>query len=275
MAQTLFPASSELFKVVRAIADQRDSSERMSDIAIGRIVGFESARTSRWKHGQIAVADAARLLSLSTALDIDIALLSQVAAGYLTSDEALGVLTDENKLVRFWGNELVLPFDDQEVLLTARNGMQYRIARRAAGQYDRSQQRVDKLNPITEDERTIILADNDETSINVFLNLTGADTGIKGVVSRSGPGTLLLVGWLKPQLVIFDLFIGQIDGFAAVRNLAAHEAARGGIDVVATSLSVSPEIVRDATGCGAIEVVPRPLRARALNRLLNRVRRYR
>ena len=68
--------------------------------------------------------------------------------------------------------------------------------------------------------------------------------------------------------------IGEVDGFAAIRTLASHEAT-GATTVIATSLAITPEIVRAAKGSGAAEVLQRPLRARSLGRLLRNLRRGR
>ncbi|MCP4600865.1 MAG: response regulator [Proteobacteria bacterium] len=274
MARTTpFPASRELFKLVYAFANKRASKERMSDVEIGRVIGFESPRTSRWKHGQIAVVDAARLLALSQSFDIEISILAQVASGYLSADEALKILGNEGKLIRFLGDQLVLPTDDQMISLTGGEGTMCRVIRRTPGHYHRRAKRLGgAVRDDQESEPIVLLADDDKDAIDVFRNLTGADTGIVGVVARSAPEALLAAGRLRPQLVIFDLFLGQIDGFAAVRSLATDEATQEA-EVFATSLSLSSDIVRAALGCGALEVLQRPLRSRTLGRLLGRLRR--
>lgn len=272
---TQFPASLELFHLVRRIADQNEESMRISDVDIGRAVGFESARTSRWKHGQIAVTDAARLLSLAQAFDINLTVLIHVAAGYLSADEALKVLEDESKLVRFLGEQLLLSKDHQALTLTSGDGMFFRVIRRSVGHYHRRVKRIGHPDGDRDrEEPTVLLADDDKSAIEAFANLTGANTGIQGVVARSGPEALVIAGRTQPQLIIFDMFLGQIDGFSALRTLASDAATQEAL-LVATSLSLTPEITRQALGCGAIEVVPRPLRSRVLSRLLARVRRSR
>jgi CheY-like chemotaxis protein len=271
--KTIFPASRELFRLVRAVADSREIREEMSDVDIGRLVGFESSRTSRWKHGQISVADAARLVALSQSLDLDLTVLTHVAAGYLSADEALELLFDENKLVRFLGEQIVLPLDQQVVSLTGGEGVTCRVTRRRAGQYRRQAKRIGGAAPQEEtDAPVVLLADDDRSTIDVFENLTGPETGVVGAVARSAPEALLKAGRLAPQLVIFDLFLGQADGFGALKSLAVDEATREA-EVFATSLSVTPEVVRNALGCGALDVIQRPLRARVLARLIGRLRR--
>ncbi|MCP4679240.1 MAG: response regulator [Deltaproteobacteria bacterium] len=272
MAKTVFPASRELFNLVREIAHKCDPNDRISDVDIGRIIGFESPRTSRWKHGQIAVVDAARLLSLSQGFDIDISILNHVAAGYLSSDEALAILAEEGKMVRFLGEQIVLPVNHQMLTVTGGEGTTCRVIRRTAGHYHRKTKRLKGAAQTNEeDDAVVLLADDDRSTIEAFTNLTGQDTGITGVVARSGSTALVAAGRLRPQIVIFDLFLGQTDGFTALRSIANDEATRDA-EVFATSLSLTPDVVRNALGCGALEVIQRPLRSRVLSRLLGRLR---
>ncbi len=244
----------------------------MSDVDIGRVVGFESPRTSRWKHGQIAVVDSARLLALSQSFDIDICVLSHVAAGYLSTGDALKILSDEDKLCRFLGEQMVLSADQQAFSLTSGDTV-YRISRRSAGHYHRRAKRIGKgVRGTAEDDVVALLADDEKSTIEAFENLTGSDVGIDGVVARSGAEALVVAGRIRPQLIIVDLFLGGVDGFAALRSLTTDEATQGA-EVFATSRSLTPDMVRAALGCGAVEVLQRPLRSRVLNRLLGRLRR--
>ena len=268
-----FPASRELFRLVRAIADKLDliESERLSDADIGRFVAFESARTSRWKHGQISVQDAGRLIALSLALDIDLTVLTHTAAGNLTADEALELLATPSRLIRFLGDQVLLPRDNQAMTLLG-DGTRVKIIRRSAGHYRRSVKRIGREEMDEQaDIPTVLLVDSAQTTIRTFKNLTGRDTGINGVVARSGSEALIIAGSMKPQLIIFDLFIGQVDGFQAIKNLVESDATSEA-DVVATSLSITQEIIRSAIGAGAREVLQRPLNSRTLGALVNRTR---
>ena len=272
--KTNFPQSRELFRLARMVADGLDISTRLSDVDIGRFVGFESARTSRWKHGQISVADAPRLLSLSHNLDIDISLLNNVAAGYLTAEEARRIMSDKGDFARFLGSQIMLPEDEQRLTLVADDGARFHIVRRAAGEYQRSSRQRSNLgeDDHTEDSRAL-LVDSSEDTINLFNNLTGPGTGITGLVARSGPEALIMAGKHSPHLVVFDVFIGQTDGFAAIKSLAESDETREA-DIFATSFSVTPDIVRAALGSGARDLVQRPLLPQVLGILLNRLRRH-
>lgn len=270
----LFPASRELFKLIRAVTDTVGSAEKTSDAEIGRLIGLESARTSRWKHGQIAVADAARLLALAQSTGVDITLLSHVAAGYMSADEALEILGTEREFVRFLGEQILLPVDDQSLTLISSDGTEARINRRSALRYERPFRRGGSSRRIGDGagEAMVILADDDPSTIEVFSNLTGKGTGIQGYVARSIPEALVASGDLHPRMVILDIFLGQTDGFAAIRCLSTSEATQG-TEVVATSLSLTSDITRAARGSGASSVLERPLRARPLGKLMRNLRR--
>ncbi len=274
MSDVQFPSSRELFRLVRAVADIRDPSERMSDVELGRLVGFESARTSRWKYGKIAVGDAGRLITLSQILDIHVTILTQVAAGYLSADEAMEILENSELLVQFIGEQTVLPNDSQVITLTDGAGAQCRVTRRAPGHYHRHARRLDDMAKKGKEvvEKTVILADDNEGTMEVFRNLTGADTGLKGIVAKSCLDALIIAGKTSPQMVILDLFAGGVDGFNAIRTLSTNEKTRDA-QIIGTSLSVTPDVVRFALGAGATEVLQRPLRSRMLSRVLGRVRR--
>ncbi len=270
----VFPASRELFRLIRSIADLAGTPEKISDAEIGRMVGLESARTSRWKHGQMAVTDAARLLALAQSIGVDISLLSHVAAGYMSCDEALEVLSSEREFVRFLGEQLLLPGDGQTMTLVSSDGTEARVLRRTALHYERPFRRGGSSRTISEvsKDAVVILADDDETTIEVFNNLTGKGTGVEGLVTRSIPEALIAAGKLHPRMVILDLFLGQADGFSAIRSLTTNQATSA-TEVIATSLSLSQDVVRAARGNGAGEVMQRPLRARPLGRLLRNLRR--
>jgi CheY-like chemotaxis protein len=270
-----FPASRELFQLARTVADklERGALDRLSDAEIGKFIGFESARTSRWKHGQIAVQDSARLIALSQALDIDLTVLAHVASGALSAEEALDILSSANRLVRFLGEQMVLPEDNQGLTMVS-DSTRFKIIRRSPGHYRRQPKRIGREGAMDSDpdhEPTVLLVDDSNSTIRYFRNLTGSGTGFSGIIARTGPEALIAAGKTQPQLVIFDLFIGQIDGFAAVKSIVESDATKEA-EVFATSLSLDGEIVRAALGAGAVEVIRRPLHSKVLTALLHRTR---
>lgn len=270
---TNFPPAKELFQLARAVADKLELkvADRLSDADIGRRIGFESARTSRWKHGQIAVQDAARLIALSQALDIDLTVLSHVAAGYLTAVEALTILSDVNNLVRFLGDQLVLPMDNQTVSIIS-DATRFKVIRRSPSHYRRQPKGLGKEGAMETDEKPIVLlVDDSPSTIRNFRNLIGEGMGMDGLVAKNAVEGLILAGKFQPQVIIFDLFIGQADGFAALRAIVENDATSEA-EVYAVSAALTPEIVRMALGSGAREVLQRPLNSRTLGSLVARAR---
>ncbi len=268
-----FPASKELFLLAREVADRQepDVNNRLSDADIGRLIGFESARTSRWKHGQIAVQDAARLLALSQSLDIDLAVLAHVSAGYHSAAEAQEILSSPARLVRFLSEQLVLPGDNQSLTLIGDN-TRAKIIRRKQQHYRRSAKRLGREGvEESEETTTALLVDDSRQTISFFKRLTGPGTGFRGLVARNGPEALIMAGRFQPQLIIFDLYIGQTDGFAAIKSIVESDATSEA-DVIATTLNLTSEVSRAAMGVGAREVLQRPLNSRTLNALLNRAK---
>ena len=268
-----FPASRELFRLVRQVADTIHVEEPLSDAALGRMVGLENARTSRWKHGQIAVDDAARLVSLSQSLSIDISLLCHVASGYLTAEEALSILGDEVHFLRFLSEQIVLPLNEQALTILDSVGCEARVVRSSSTQYRRQFRRGGSGRPILkkEQEQTVLLAEDDPATLEIFENVTGAGTGIRGVITRSLTELLVLAGEIQPQMIIMDLFLPGADGFLALRTLSSSSTLAT-VRLIATSILMTPDVIRKAKGYGAHQVLERPLRARPIGKLLRELR---
>ena len=79
-----------------------------------------------------------------------------------------------------------------------------------------------------------------------FRNLTGQGTGLVGVVARTAAEALVLAGSRRPDMIIFDLFLPDCDGFAAIRSLAALDDTRGA-EIIATTLTVT-RVSRSSNG---------------------------
>ncbi|MCU0663428.1 MAG: response regulator [Myxococcota bacterium] len=268
----LFPASAELFRLVQETAHLLSPASPTSDAEIGRIVGFESARTSRWKYGLIAVSDSARLLALSQAFDLDLTVLAHVSAGYLSAAEATAILSSEDRLIRFLTEHSVLLGDQQALTISGAEGTVGRIVRRGPGAYHRAARRSPQgVATALASDKAIVLGDDNPQTLELFRNLCAGETGLVGVATASAAEALMLVGRLSPRVLVLDLFLGGVDGFAAIKAILSGELG-GHTEIVATSASLAPEITRTALGCGAVEVVQRPLRARVLSRVLAKLR---
>ncbi|MBN2803373.1 MAG: response regulator [Deltaproteobacteria bacterium] len=267
-----FPNSIQLFEFVRKIADDVFLEEPLSDVALGRIMGLEGARTSRWKYGQISVTDSPRLLALSEALNIDLYVLTHVASGYMSAKEAINLLSDSGEFLRFLGDQLVLPQNENTLTLIDADGAEARIVRNSPLRYTRKFRRAQSARPVSKDEqkRIFLLADDDPTAIEIFNNITGHGTGVEGIVAKTMPEALLMAGKYRPHMIVLDLFLSGADGFETLRALNAMDDIP--IRIIATSTVMTQAVLTKAKGCGASTVIERPLRARNLGKLVRELR---
>jgi CheY-like chemotaxis protein len=184
----------------------------------------------------------------------------------------LTIVSSDDRLIRFLTDQVVLLGEEQSLTLSGVDGTVGRIVRRGPGTYHRSVRRAPQGTPaLPSEERAIVLADDNQQTLELFRNLCSEETGLLGMATSSATEALMLVGRLSPRMLVLDLFLGGVDGFAAIKSITSGEMG-GHTEVVATSASLAPEITRTALGCGASEVVQRPLRARVLTRLLNKMR---
>ena len=266
-----FPGSKELFEVCRVVADRVRPGEHVSDVDLGRIVGFENARTSRWKHGRIEVADATRLLAIARSLDLDLALLVEVAAGKLRAREALSLLEDPVRHLRFIAESVVPGQEGRSVFVTDASGHGYAVEVLGPHKVERRQIVVGQGRPtataLLPRRRLALLADDDPEVAQLFLNAARDQPAVDPLIATSLPQALVLAGGRRPDLILLDLYLPGGDGFAALRALHQN-AATAGAHLVATTLHTSTEIAERAKASGAHDVVARPLQLRYLTHAL-------
>ena len=266
-----FPGSKELFEVCRAVADRARPGEHGSDADLGRLVGFENARTSRWKHGRIEVADATRLLALSRSLELDLAILVEVAAGKLRAREALALLEDPLRHLRFIADSVVPGQEGRSVRVTDASGRGFAVEVLGPHKIERREIVVgdgaQSIASVLPRRRLALLADDDPAVAVVFLNAARDQPSVDPLVATSLPQALVLAGAQRPDLVLLDLFLPGGDGFAALRAL--HQSAgTARARLVATTYHPTAEIAERAKASGAHDVVARPLQVRYLTQAL-------
>lgn len=77
-------------------------------------------------------------------------------------------------------------------------------------------------------------------------------------VTDSGIEALVMVGDFKPQLVVLDVFMPELDGLEVCRRLKRRPATAD-IDVIVTSAHLTSAVEETALAAGATKVVPKPL----------------
>lgn len=103
---------------------------------------------------------------------------------------------------------------------------------------------------------TLLYVEDDEDSIYMLSNRLQRE-GFDVLVARSGREGLDLAHESKPDLIILDLVLPEMDGFETASRLRASEATAG-IPIVALSASVLPEHRHRAidAGCDDFEIKP-------------------
>ncbi len=82
-----FPSSIQLFKFCQKILSLK-SKKKVKDQDIGSILGFNPSDCSHWKRGEKNVRSVFSLAKIATALEVDQALIHDLAAGVCNLDEA-------------------------------------------------------------------------------------------------------------------------------------------------------------------------------------------
>jgi CheY-like chemotaxis protein len=103
---------------------------------------------------------------------------------------------------------------------------------------------------------TLLYVEDDEDSIYMLSNRLQRE-GFEVLVARNGREGLDLAHDQRPDLIILDLVLPEMDGFETARRLRASQATAG-IPIVALSASVLPEHRHRAidAGCDDFEIKP-------------------
>nr|WP_284701021.1 ATP-binding protein [Rhodoplanes tepidamans] len=90
--------------------------------------------------------------------------------------------------------------------------------------------------------RRVLVIDDDETFRYVFRQLIGGDSRFEVIEAADGEAGLRRACEDAPDLVLLDLQMPRMDGFAALQRLEADPRASRIPVVISTSLAVTPEI---------------------------------
>lgn len=115
-----------------------------------------------------------------------------------------------------------------------------------------------------------ILVVEDEPSVRDVIAEILEDAGYAVVAARDGEEALRAAQQAPPSLVLLDLLLPQIDGFALARRLKAHPSTRY-VPIIAISALGSPNDRGDALRSGCDAFIAKPF---DLADLLAMVRRY-
>ena len=78
------------------------------------------------------------------------------------------------------------------------------------------------------------------------------------MTTQHGIDALVMVGALKPQLIVLDVFMPEIDGLEVCRRLKANPETST-IGVIVASGNLTPEVEKAALEAGAIRCLAKPI----------------
>jgi excisionase family DNA binding protein len=108
-------------------------------------------------------------------------------------------------------------------------------------------------------KRRLLVVDDD------LMHLRALERRLKPYASRlqvelteNGIDALVMVGSFKPDLIVLDVYMPELDGLEVCRRLKANPETRG-IGVIVTSGHLTPTVTQDALTAGALLCLPKPL----------------
>jgi len=128
-----------------------------------------------------------------------------------------------------------------------------------------ARRRPDRPAPPTSRRRILVIEDNEDgaTTLKEVLELRGNEVR----VALDGPGGVALARDFAPEVVVCDIGLPGMDGYAVARALRADPATRG-IFLVALTGYARPEDVRRAGEAGFDRHLTKPIVLEALERAL-------
>jgi CheY-like chemotaxis protein len=115
---------------------------------------------------------------------------------------------------------------------------------------------------------TALVADDSSVNRRILASLLES-AGVRVITAAGGIEAVELGRTHRPDVVLMDLRMGDLNGFEATRQLGADEATAA-IPVVAVSASAWDEVRQAARDAGCVDFLPKPVRADVLFARLQR-----
>lgn len=109
----------------------------------------------------------------------------------------------------------------------------------------------------------VILIVEDNCTNALILRAMLRKNGYAAVVARDGAEGVEMAGRLRPPLVLLDLHMPRLDGFAAAAEMRRRAEDEPPV-IVAVTANVSPEVHAACLASGFVAVLPKPVVLAAL-----------
>jgi two-component system cell cycle response regulator DivK len=119
-----------------------------------------------------------------------------------------------------------------------------------------------------EQRKTIMVVDDYE-EMRHATRLALKTLGYRVVEAASGEEAVELAQSELPDLIIMDLSMPRLDGFAAIQRIRRLLGMRD-VNVIAFSAHTAPEVRRDALAAGFCEFLPKPVSLELLRAAVER-----
>jgi DNA-binding response OmpR family regulator len=104
--------------------------------------------------------------------------------------------------------------------------------------------------------RTILVADDDEDLLRI-LDFSLSQSGYSVEKAKDGTETIVKVRELKPDLVLLDIMMPDVDGFSACRQLKNKEGTKH-IPIIMLTAKGKAEDIKTAFKAGANDYIVKP-----------------
>lgn len=113
----------------------------------------------------------------------------------------------------------------------------------------------------------VILVVEDNRTNALILRTMLQKTGYQAMVATDGAEGVEMADRLRPRVVLLDLHMPRLDGFAAAAEIR-RRAGRQAPPIIAVTANVSPEVHAACLACGFAAVLSKPILLEALTATL-------
>jgi excisionase family DNA binding protein len=112
-------------------------------------------------------------------------------------------------------------------------------------------------------KRRLLLVDDDLILLRALERRLKHHERVQIALAQNGIDALVMVGSFKPDLIVLDVFMPELDGIEVCRRLKLNAETRH-IGVIVNSAHLTPAIEDDALSAGALRCVGKPMDPRVL-----------
>ncbi len=123
------------------------------------------------------------------------------------------------------------------------------------------------MDIITPENNTLVIADDDPTNLSILLSyLENLNYNVH--VAHDGEEALAQVSQHKPDLILLDVMMPNMDGFDACRHLKANEESRGIPVIFMTALTNTEDKIK-GFDVGAVDYITKPIQYEEVSARIN------